>query len=159
MDRPAQLFADDLVAGFRFRGEAKKLTAEHFTQFAAITGDKHPIHYDPDYAARTRFGRPPAHGLLLTSFTALGATSFSESLEDAMIALVEQTMKFLHPAFAGDVIVPDFEIVSNRTTASGRAGRVEIRVMLLNQDGECVLEGRHVYLIRRRPDAASRAVE
>jgi acyl dehydratase len=157
MDRAAQLFADDLVAGFRFRGETKTLTAEHFTQFAAMTGDKHPIHYDANYAARTMFGRPPAHGLLLTSLTALGATTLSESLEDAMIALVEQHMKFLRPAFVGDVIVPDFEIVSNRPTGSGRAGRVEMLVQLLNQKGESVLEGRHVYLIRRRPDAASQA--
>jgi 3-hydroxybutyryl-CoA dehydratase len=157
MDRAAQLFADDLIAGLRFRGETTTLTPEHFTQFAALTGDKHPIHYDASYAAGTRFGRPPAHGLLLTSLTALGATRFSESLEDAMIALVEQHMQFLRPAFAGDIIVPDFEIVSNRATASGRAGRVEILVRLLNQNGESVLEGRHVYLFRHRPDATSQA--
>jgi acyl dehydratase len=77
-------------------------------------------------------------------------------LEDAMIALVEQHMQFLRPAFAGDIIVPDFEIVSNRTTGSGRAGRVEMLVKLLNQKGESVLEGRHVYLFRRRSDATSK---
>jgi len=101
MPRTKQLFADDLAVGFVFRGEAAALTSEHFSQFAALTGDKHPIHYDAAFAAKTKFGRPVAHGLLLTAMTALGATSFSEALEDAMVALVEQQMRFLHPAFRG----------------------------------------------------------
>ena len=102
MERAGQLFADDLAVGFAFRGEPTVLTAEHFSQFSALTGDKHPIHYDAAYAAKTRFGRPLAHGLLLTAMTALGATTLSASLEDAMIALVEQQMRFLRPAFVGD---------------------------------------------------------
>jgi 3-hydroxybutyryl-CoA dehydratase len=154
MDRAPQLFADDFVAGFRFRGEAKALTAELFAQFATLTGDAHPIHYDAAYAAGTRFGRPLAHGLLLTSLTALGATSLSRSVEDAMIAMLEQRMQFLRPAFIGDVLVPEFEVVSMEPTASGRAGRVEMAVRLLNQAGEAVIEGRHAYLLRRRPPTA-----
>jgi 3-hydroxybutyryl-CoA dehydratase len=154
MDRAPQLFADDFVAGFRFRGEAKALTTELFAQFAALTGDGHPIHYDAAYAARTRFGRPLAHGLLLTSLTALGATSLSRSVEDSMIALLEQRMQFLRPAFIGDVVVPEFEVVSMVPTASGRTGRVEMAVRLLNQAGEHVIAGRHAYLLRCRPPAA-----
>src|SRR5713226_307201 len=154
MERVPQLFADDFVVGFRFRGEAKALTTELFAQFATLTGDAHPIHYDEAYAAGTRFGRPLAHGLLLTSLTALGATSLSRSVEDSMIALLEQRMQFLHPAFIGDVVVPEFEVVSMVPTASGRAGRVEMAVRLLNQAGEHVIEGRHAYLLRRRPPAA-----
>lgn len=154
MDRALHLFADDLVVGFRFRGEVKLLTAEHFAQFSTLTGDKHPIHYDAAYAAKTRFGRPLAHGLLLTALTALGATALSTSLEDAMIALLEQHMQFLHPAFVGDVVVPEYEVVSNSPTGSGRTARVEIAVTLLKPGGEPLMKGRHVYLLRRRPDAA-----
>jgi acyl dehydratase len=150
MARPPQLFADDLPAGFRFRGEDKPLTLERFGQFAAMTGDAHPIHYDTAYAANTRFGRPIAHGLLLTSLTALGATAMSASVEDAMIALVEQRMEFRNPAFVGDVVVAEYEVLSNKPTGSGKAARIELGVRLLNQAGDCVLEGRHVYLIRRR---------
>ena len=42
-----------------------------------MTGDAHPIHYDDDYAAKTRYGKRLAHGLLVMSMTALGATSMS----------------------------------------------------------------------------------
>ncbi len=36
-----------------------------FDSFARLSGDHNPIHTDPAFSARTRFGRPVAHGLLL----------------------------------------------------------------------------------------------
>ena len=148
--RPQQLFADDMPAGFRFRGEAKPLTEERFRQFAAMTGDAHPIHYDPAYAANTRFGKPIAHGLLLTSLTALGSTALSPQLEDSMIAMVEQRWQFKNPAFVGDTVTAEYEVKSNAPTSNGRSARVEIGVTLNNQAGATLIEGAHIYLIRRR---------
>jgi 3-hydroxybutyryl-CoA dehydratase len=151
MPRAKQLFADDLTVGLVFRGETTALSLDHFSQFAALTGDKHPIHYDPAFAATTKFGRPVAHGLLLTAITALGATSFSAALEDSMVALVEQHMRFLHPAFVGDLLTPEFSVASNRPSAGGRMAVVEFAIELFNQAGEPILKGRHVYLLRRGP--------
>jgi 3-hydroxybutyryl-CoA dehydratase len=149
-----QLFADDLTPGLRFEGETKTLSVEMFAGFAALTGDRHPIHYDEGYAAQTRFGRPIAHGLLLAALTALGATQMSDRLQDCMIAMLEERMEFLRPAFVGDVVVPRFEVVAVEPSGSGRAARVEIAVTLANQAGERVIAGRHAYLLRRRPPAA-----
>lgn len=36
--------------------------------FAALSGDANPIHVDPDFAARSGFGRTVAHGAMLTSW-------------------------------------------------------------------------------------------
>jgi 3-hydroxybutyryl-CoA dehydratase len=151
MARPGQLFADDLAVGTTFRGEAKALTEERFRQFAAMTGDAHPIHYDAAYAATTRFGRPIAHGLLLTSLTALGATAMSASLEDSMIAMIEQRWQFKSPAFVGDTVVAEYAVAENHPTSDGRSAKITLAVALRNQAGAVVLEGCHVYLIRRRP--------
>ena len=148
--RPTQLFADDLPPGFRFRGEDKALTQERFRQFAARTGDAHPIHYDAAYAANTRFGKPIAHGLLLTSLTALGATALSLQLEDSMIAMIEQRWQFKNPAFVGDTVTAEYEVKSNAPTSNGRSARVEIGVTLKNQAGAALIDGAHIYLIRRR---------
>jgi len=38
-----------------------------FDAFARLSGDDNPIHVDPDFSARTRFGRTVAHGALLCS--------------------------------------------------------------------------------------------
>lgn len=152
MQRVSQLFGDDFAVGFAFSGKSVVLGSEHFSGFSALTGDKHPIHYDDDFAAKTKFGRPVAHGLLLTALTALGATPLSAEIEDSMVALLEQQMKFLRPAFMGDVLTPRFEVISNKP-ASGHRAVVEFGIGLLNQDGVRVLEGRHVYLLRRRPES------
>ena len=36
-----------------------------FDRFAALSGDDNPIHVNPEFAARSRFGRPVCHGMLL----------------------------------------------------------------------------------------------
>ena len=41
------------------------LSQEEFDRFAALSGDDNPIHTDPGFSARTRFGRTVAHGMLL----------------------------------------------------------------------------------------------
>ena len=54
--------------GTVFREERRFSQAE-FDLFAEISGDDNPIHVDPEFSARTRFGRTVAHGMLL--YTAL----------------------------------------------------------------------------------------
>jgi acyl dehydratase len=36
-----------------------------FDAFARLSGDDNPIHVDPAFAARTRFGRTVSHGMLI----------------------------------------------------------------------------------------------
>ena len=43
----------------------RTLTQEDFDAFARLSGDDNPIHVDPDFSARTRFGRTVSHGMLL----------------------------------------------------------------------------------------------
>ena len=40
-------------------------TQEEFDLFARISGDDNPIHVDPEFSARTRFGRTVSHGMLI----------------------------------------------------------------------------------------------
>ena len=42
-------------------------TQADFDRFAALSGDDNPIHTDPAFSAKTRFGRTVAHGVLLLS--------------------------------------------------------------------------------------------
>jgi acyl dehydratase len=36
-----------------------------FDAFARLSGDDNPIHVDPDFSSRTRFGRTVSHGMLI----------------------------------------------------------------------------------------------
>ncbi len=131
---------EDFKVGDTFESPSKTLNDAHFMFFAGMTGDAHPIHYDDEYAKKTRFGRRLTHGLLLTSMTAVGAST---------VAFLEQTTRFLAPAFIGDTIKPRHEVIDLQRKRS--AGLLTLRVTLENQRGETILDGQHKYLIAYRP--------
>lgn len=158
-DEEPQLFAEDLAIGLTFAGAPRAITDEEFGLFARLTGDDHPIHYDDAFAARTRFGKRLAHGLLLMSMTALGATALSRRLHDAMVAFAEQRCRFLRPVFVGDVVTSRFDVAAIERKPGRDTALVRFNVRLVNKAGEAVLEGEHAYLLRwrgaaERPDAA-----
>jgi acyl dehydratase len=146
-----QRWFDDFTIGDRFESPSKTLNDAHFMFFAGMTGDAHPIHYDDEYAKETRFGRRLAHGLLLTSMTAVGASTLAPIIEHSIVAFVEQTTTFRAPAFVGDTIKPRHEVIELERKRS--AGLLTLRVTLTNQRGETILDGRHKYLIAYRPSA------
>lgn len=144
-----QRWFDDFRVGEVFRAPSRTLTDAHFLFFAGLTGDNHPIHYDVEYAKGTPFGRPLAHGLLLSALTALGATELAPRVTESMIAFLSQSSSFQRPVFVGDTLRPELE-VAELIPKRGR-GVLKMRARLVNQRGEVVLDGEHVYLIRRRP--------
>jgi acyl dehydratase len=146
-----QRWFEDFKVGDRFESPGKTLTDAHFMFFSGMTGDTHPIHYDDEYAKGTRFGRRLAHGLMLTAMTAVGASTLSPIIEHSIVAFLEQTTRFLAPAFVGDTIKPRHEVVELERKRS--AGLLTLRVTLTNQRGETILDGRHRYLIAYRPTA------
>ena len=55
MSELTQRWFEDFKVGDRFGSPSKTLTDAHFMFFAGMTGDAHPIHYDDEYARKTRF--------------------------------------------------------------------------------------------------------
>ena len=152
---PEQLFLDDFSAGQTYPGQPRTITKDDILSFAALTGDAHPIHYDDEYAKSTRFGRPIVHGLHLMALTALGATPLSAQLTDSMIAMLEQQATFRKPVFKDDTLRPQIEIEAIDRQPGKDWGKLAMKVRLINQREEIVLEGRHVYRVRCRTDQKS----
>jgi 3-hydroxybutyryl-CoA dehydratase len=150
-----QRYFDDFQVGEVFHTPSRTLTDAHFLFFAGLTGDNHPIHYDDEYARQTPFGRRLAHGLLLTSLTALGAGELSAQVEESMIAFLSQSASFRAPVFIGDTIRPELEVAE--LIPKGERGVLKLRSRLRNQRDEVVLEGEHVYLVHRRPGSGGEA--
>lgn len=148
-----QRYFEDFRVGEVFHAPARTLTDAHFLFFAGLTGDNHPIHYDDDYARSTRFGRRVAHGLLLSALTALGAGELSMQVEESMIAFLSQSAAFRAPVFIGDTVRPEIEVAE--LIPKEDRGVLKFRTRLVNQRGEVVLEGEHVYLVRMRAGSAA----
>ncbi|MCC6533382.1 MAG: MaoC family dehydratase N-terminal domain-containing protein [Burkholderiales bacterium] len=132
-----------LREGEIFHGPSKTLTDAHFLMFSAVTGDVHPSHYDVEYAKGTRFGKPLAHGLLLASLTALGASNARERIDGYV--LIEQGSRFLRPAAVGDTLAPELAI--ERVWREDKRLLCRVQTKLVNQHGETLLEGFHVYRV------------
>lgn len=64
---------DSMVLG-ETASHSAVLDAGLIAAYATLSGDHNPIHEDADYAARTRFGRPVAHGLLVAAFVQTALT-------------------------------------------------------------------------------------
>ena len=137
---------DPVSEGEVFEGPSKTLTDAHFLMFSGVTGDVHPIHYDVEYAKGTRFGKPVAHGLLLASLTALGASDARGRIDGYV--LVEQGSRFLAPACVGDTVTPRLDVERTWIDAGRRFCR--FRTTITNQRGETLLEGFHVYRVLER---------
>jgi 3-hydroxybutyryl-CoA dehydratase len=58
---------DELCVGQRFRTARRPVGETDLMVFSALTGDWHPQHSDPDWAAQSPFGERIAHGLLTVS--------------------------------------------------------------------------------------------
>jgi 3-hydroxybutyryl-CoA dehydratase len=149
----AQLFLEDFIKGQTYEGSSRHITQSDVLSFAALTGDSHPIHYDAEYARGTRFGRPIVHGLHLVALTAVGAAPLAKQLEDSMIAMLEQNVKFLKPVFVDDTLRSEFEVEQVGRQADKEWGTLKIAVRLLNQRNEKVAQGYHVYRLRCKAKA------
>jgi acyl dehydratase len=99
---------------------------DDFDRFAALSGDDNPIHTDPVFAARTRFGRTVAHGLLLCAVL----RGLVEQLAPGR-SLGQQKVMFPAPTYVGEMM---------RFTAIRRADEVQLEVRRV-ADGEITLSG------------------
>ncbi|WP_306119785.1 MULTISPECIES: MaoC/PaaZ C-terminal domain-containing protein [unclassified Roseitalea] len=75
-------------------------TRAEFDAFAGISGDDNPIHVDPAFCARTRFGRPVAHGMLIyAKLWAMARQTHPDTVHRA------HTLMFPNPTFVGDRVL------------------------------------------------------
>ena len=78
----------------------RALTQADFDRFAALSGDDNPIHVDPEFSARTRFGRTVSHGILLVTVL----RGLAERLAPG-VDLSRHEVRFPAPTFADEVMV------------------------------------------------------
>jgi len=110
------------------------LTADHVQTFATITGDYNPLHFDPEFAARTKFGKLVVQGGLTTG---LLHALVAMDLPGPGTVFLSQSWKFTAPVYIGDTITAEAEVLSvHETKPVCRLG-----IAVTRQTGETVLEG------------------
>jgi acyl dehydratase len=85
------------------------VTADHVRDYAEITGDYNPLHFDEAFASRTKFGRLVAQGGLTTGILhALVAMD----MPGPGTVFLSQNWKFTAPVYIGDTITAEAEVLS-----------------------------------------------
>ena len=102
--------------------------------FSALTGDWHPQHCDPEWAARSVFGERIAHGMLVLSL-AVGLAPLDPTRVMALRGL--SGVVFKRPVRLGDAIHVEAELVALKPL-DGVAGLVDVRWTIRNQDQQTV---------------------
>lgn len=120
----------------------KQITESDVLRFAEVTGDKNPIHIDPEYASQTRFKERIAHGLLTAS---LISAVLGTRLPGPGNIYVSQNLEFKAPVKLGDIIQAEVEIIEKIPERN----RIRLRTVCRNQDGTVVIDGEAVVLPRR----------
>jgi acyl dehydratase len=110
------------------------VTSAHVKAYAELTGDYNPLHFDEDFASRTKFGKLVAQGGLTTGILhALVAMT----LPGPGSVFLSQNWKFPAPVYIGDTIIAEAEVVEVHKSKPVCL----LRMTVSRQNGEAVLEG------------------
>lgn len=122
------------------------LTAEHVEQYARISGDRNPLHFDAAFAAGTRFGRLVVQGGLTTG---LLHALVAMDLPGPGTVFMSNAWTFTAPVFVDDTITAEGEVLEVHATKPV----TKMAFTVTRQDGTVVLRG-DAWCYTFRPDPA-----
>ena len=119
----------------------RTVTAEDIQKFAEVSGDANPLHRDAEYAKKTRFGEPIAHGMLSAGY--ISAVLGTKLAPNACAVYLSQTLRFLRPVKVGDAI----KAVAEVKEIDDEKRTLTLGTECYNQNGDAVVKGEAVILL------------
>jgi acyl dehydratase len=113
---------------------SRRVTSRDIELFTELTGDRNPLHYDEQAAARSRFGSLIVQGGVTSGL--LNAV-VAEDLPGPGSVFLQVDWRFTAPVRPGDEITAEVEVLDAREDKP----ITKLRTTIENQDGTVVLEG------------------
>ena len=123
---------------------SKTIMEDDLMTFAAVTGDRNPLHLDAAYASKTIFKRRVAHGILGAG---LISAVIGNDLPGVGTIYLSQTLNFLAPVFIGDTVTAKAEVLEILRGGT----RIRLKTQVINQVGTVVIDGEAVVIPPREP--------
>jgi 3-hydroxybutyryl-CoA dehydratase len=111
--------------------------------FAEVSGDRNPVHLDPEFAASTPFGGCITHGMLTASYI---SAVFGMELPGPGAIYVSQSLNFKGPVRVGDTVLTKV-VVAQLFPAKRRV----LFDCTCTVEGKVVLAGEAVMMVPARP--------
>ena len=140
---------EDFALGERFTLPHRTMNDAVFSCFLEASGETHPLHSSAGYCQAQGMPGVMAHGFQVLIQTAAGAGTFHDMIGESLIALTEQSSRFVRPVYAGDTLHPVLQVVE--LAPNNSTGVVSLRSTIHNQKRELVLDGTQKYLLRKQP--------
>ena len=110
------------------------VTSEHVEAYARITGDRNPLHFDEDFAGKTKFGQLVVQGGLTTG---LLHALVAMDMPGPGTVFLSQDWRFTAPVFIGDAITATAKVLSVHASKPV----TQLAIEIVRGNGEVVLEG------------------
>lgn len=146
-----QIWLEDFVPGTTLTSPSRLVTAADINAWAALTGERHPVHMDDGFAREAGFRGRVAHGLFSVALIE-GLKACIGCFERSVIAsLGWNNIRFTAPLYPGDEVHLRLTLVSMRESSKQGRGIAEERGVLVKDDGTEVVSGDHVVVLLSRP--------
>jgi acyl dehydratase len=145
------LYWEEWEIGAEFESPARTVTEADIVQFAGLSGDYNPLHVNEEYCKTTMFGGRIAHGPLVYAIAA-GLLFQLHLYDDTLIAFLGfEDLRFTKPVKPGDTIHARVKVLEKTETSKPDRGVMKRQLLVINQRGEVVQEGRQAFLLKRKP--------
>ncbi len=134
----------------------RTITQTDNTWFTLLTMNKHPLHFDLDYAKHSEFEKPLVNSALTLAI--VSGMSVSDVSQKTIANLGWKEIKLTAPVFAGDTIYGESEVLEKRESKSRpNAGIVTVETRGVKADGTLFLSMVRSFLIPKRGHAVDDA--
>jgi itaconyl-CoA hydratase len=143
-------YFEDFVQGDVYEHRpGRTITETDNIWFTLLTMNKHPLHFDNAYAAKSEFKKPLVNSCLTLSIVA--GMSVSDVSQKAIGNLGWNGVRLTAPVFVGDTIYAESEVLSKRESASRPTqGLVTVRTIGKKDDGTQFMSFERTVLIPKR---------
>lgn len=149
------MYFEDFRLGDRFAAGPRVVTEQDRALFTEMSGDRHPLHVDADYAAQTRFGEPILQGSFGAA-VAGGLWSSTGVVDDSVVAGLGESWQWHRPIRVGDELTLEVVVVGLIASKDGTQGTLERANVLRDAHGRVVQSGSAKVLIAARETAVTR---
>lgn len=147
------MFFEDIELNRSYQGRDFVVRKEDIFAFGRLCLDEHPIHSDEEFARTSEFGGIVAHGLYGLSLMAGLKGELKLHIDSSIASLGWNNVRFSRPIYPDRTVFVRTTPVSMRLTSRPGRGIVTHAVELIEKDGEILVEGEHVLLLRTREAA------
>lgn len=146
-----QIWYEDFIPGEAITSAPRRITVADIDGYAALTGERHPVHMDEAFARSAGFRGRIAHGLFSLALIE-GLKSATGLFERSVTAsLGWDKVQFKAPLYPGDEVYLRLEFIDRRMTSRPGRGLATERGILLKTDGTEVARGDHLVFLLSRP--------